>query len=92
MRTLLEIHYDDLHYERYMKKAETPKTKRGNRKTRLSEFKVFKSVVNNIKQQRCQRIQLPNEVKGLLKSPKDETNWDVLEKLREIVLLFVQGL
>ena len=92
MRTLLEIHYDDLHYETYMKKNEAQRGKRGKGKKRQSEFKVFKSVVNNFKRRLCQRIGLPDEIKALLRTPKDETNWDILEKLRGVVMLFVQGL
>ena len=82
----------------FLKKASFKNTvsrsdhKHGKRKKRQSEFKVFKSVVNNFKRRLCQRIELPDEVKLLFRSPKDETDWDVLEKFRQVVLLFVQGL
>ena len=93
MRTLLEIHYDDLHYEKYLKKAQVQNGgTRNNRKKRKSEFKVFKSVVMNFKRRLCQRIELPDEVKELLKSPENENNWAVLEELRAVILIFVQGL
>ena len=92
MRTLLEIHYDDLHYETYIKRIEAHKGNRGKGKKRQSEFKVFKSVVNNFKRRLCQRIELPDEVKALLSAPNDDTNWDILEKMRGVVLVFVQGL
>ena len=92
MRTLLEIHYDELHYERYLRKVKAQNGgTRNSRKRRKSDFEVFKSVVVNFKRRLCQRIELPDEVKELLKSQKDETNWSVLEELRSVILLFVQG-
>ena len=41
MRTLLEMHYDDLHYEAYLKKAAAGGPSKP-RKTRKSEHRVFK--------------------------------------------------
>ncbi len=60
MRTLLEIHYDEVHTERYLQRArERGGEDRKMTKIRKSEYKVFKSVVQGHRRQACQRIQLP---------------------------------
>ena len=46
MRTLLEIHYNDLYTERYMRRIQAKDgEERRMTKRRKSEFKVFRSVV-----------------------------------------------
>ena len=46
MRTLLEIHYNDLYTERYMRRIQAKDgEERKMTKRRKSEFKVFRSVV-----------------------------------------------
>ncbi len=92
MRTLLESHYNDLHYDKYLRKTHEQKhNERKERKKRKSDFKVSKSVVMAFKRKLCQRIDLLEEVKELLRLPKDETNLLTLEKLRAAILLVVQG-
>ena len=92
MRNLLEIHYDDLHFEKYLRKTQEQNGReRKERKKRESDFKVFKSIVLAFKRKLCQRIELPEEIKDLLRSPKDELNWATLERLRASTLLVVQG-
>ena len=82
--------YNDLHYERHLRKIQAGGTSK--RKTRASNYKVFKSAVMAHKRKLCERIELPDAVKELLQGPKDETNWDKLQKLRETIVLIAQGL
>ena len=54
MRTLLEIHYDDLHFEKYQRKTQEQNCReRKERKKRKSDFKVFKSIVLAFKRELC---------------------------------------
>ena len=63
MRTLLEMHYDELHVAKHLRRIlgrdgeERVVTKR-----RKSDYKVFRSVVNSHKRRLCQRIDLPEQV------------------------------
>ena len=92
MRTLLEIHYDDVHTEKYMRSINNITGEdRKPLKHRKSEYKVFKGVVHSHKRQLCQRIQLPQCVKDLLPNPKAEGNWNTLQQLRKEIVLIAQG-
>lgn len=63
MRTLLEMHYDDLHMAHYIRRTQACiSEKRTARKRRKSDYKVFRSVVNAHKRKLCQRIELPDKV------------------------------
>ena len=61
MRTLLELHYDEVHYEKYRALG---KKARG----RQSAYKVFNSVAQAHRRKQCQRIVLPEALKAILRS------------------------
>ena len=63
MRTLLEMHYDDLHLAKHLRRIQgRDGEERVVTKRRKSDFKVFRSVVNSHKRRLCQRIDLPDQV------------------------------
>ena len=84
MRTLLELHYDAVHFQRW-------KDKHGKAPNRRSEFHVFTGTINAHRKRLCQRLQLPEQVKGILKKPRDEDDLDRLEQLRVVVLKEMEG-
>ena len=88
-----ELHYDAVFTERYLKTCvgRDGEERKATRR-RKSDFKVFKSVANAHKRKLCQRIELPHEIKNLLRSPKDEDNWAVLRNVRREIVLLTQGL
>ena len=79
MRTLLEMHYDDAHFEKY---REQEAKKLPKRKT---EHNVFKKAISLHRKRLCQRIDLPEHVKAVLRTPDDENCWSRLEMLRGAV-------
>lgn len=85
MRTLLEIHYDEVHLQRWKDKygKKTPK--------RQSEFHVFNGTINAHRKRLCQRLRLPTEVKGILQMPRDEDDAAKLEQLRRVILAEIEG-
>ena len=85
MRTLLELHYDDVHLERW--------TERENKRApvRKGEYKVFASVAHARRKQLNQRLALPKSVKDILRTPEDELRWEKLEQLRRCIMRIVQG-
>ena len=63
MRTLLEMHYDDLHIAKHLRRIQgRDGEERVVTKRRKSDYKVFRSVVNSHKRRLCQRIDLPEQV------------------------------
>ena len=68
MRTLLELHYDDLNAQKEIKKQK----KRGP---------VFATIAYAHRKQLNQKLLLPSRVKEILRCPKDETNINKLELL-----------
>ena len=90
MRTLLEMHYDDVYMEKYLRKFRGSEGRK-LAKRRQSDYKVFKSVVQSHKRKLCQRIELPQSVKDLLPTPKFEEKWETLGKLRKEIVLIAQG-
>ena len=63
MRTLLEMHYDDLHIAKHLCRIQgRDGEERVVTKRRKSDYKVFRSVVNSHKRRLCQRIDLPEQV------------------------------
>ena len=84
MRTLLEIHYDAVHFQRW-------KDKHGKAPNRRSEFHVFNSTINAHRKRLCQRLQLPMQVKDILKKPRDEDDVNKLESLRMVILKAIEG-
>ena len=66
MRTLLEMHYDDVHLKTYLNSKQYLKNEgRHVNKRRRSDYKVFRSVVNSHKRRLCQRIELPSQAHAL---------------------------
>ena len=64
--TLLELHYDQLHLEKYLALG-----KSGN-KRRTSEYKVFSSIAQAHRLKLCQRISLPDSIKQIFRQPSHE--------------------
>ena len=84
MRTLLEIHYDDVHIQRW-------KEKDGKVPDRKGKYQVLKGTINAHRKRLCQRLQLPKEVKDILTMPRDEDDLAKLEKLREAIVKEIEG-
>ena len=84
MRTLLEIHYDDVHFQRW-------KQKDGKVPDRKGKYQVLKGTINAHRKRLCQRLQLPKEVKDILTMPRDEDDLAKLEKLREAIVKEIEG-
>ena len=63
MRTLLEMHYDDIHIAKQIRRIQVRDgEERIVTKRRKSDYKVFRTVVNSHKRRLCQRIDLPEQV------------------------------
>ena len=84
MRTLLELHYDAIHFQRW-------KEKNGKAPLRRSEYHVFNTTVNAHRKKMCQRLTLPKDVKSILQIPRDEENLHKLEELRKVILREIEG-
>ena len=84
MRTLLEIHYDDVHIQRW-------KEKDGKVPDRKGKYQVLKGTINAHRKRLCQRLQLPKEVKDILQVPSDENDLVKLERLREVIVKEIEG-
>ena len=84
MRTLLEIHYDEIHLQNWRSQSRRAPA-------RKSEWHVFSSTINAHRKQLCQRIQLPKAVKDILRQPTDEEDPLKLEKLRDVIAKEIQG-
>ena len=84
MRSLLELWYDEWHFQRW-------KGKDSKAPTRPSEYKVFKSIAQSHRQRLCTRVVLPKAVKDIFQKPKDEDDWLKLEQFRRALLRIVQG-
>ena len=84
MRTLLELHYDAIHLERWRGHS-------SRAPARKSEWHVFSSTINAHRKQLCQRLQLPKAVKDILRQPSDEEDPHKLEQLRDVIAKEIQG-
>jgi hypothetical protein len=67
MRTLLELHYDDVHLNKWKHRTKAP--------GKGSEFKIFRSIARVHRKKLNQRLALPKSVKDVLQQPQDETDW-----------------
>ena len=63
MRTLLEIHYDDVHVTEWRRKHDESVKKMPSRK---SQWTVFKSVVNAHQRRPNMRVELPSAIQQIL--------------------------
>ena len=84
IRTLLEIHYDEVHFQRW-------RSKDGKAPERKGEYHVFKGTINAHRKRLCQRLQLPKDVKKILQTPRDEDDAAKLEKLRSVIAREIEG-
>ena len=84
IRTLLNLHYDDVHLK-------LSKQKQRKTQARKSAWKVFERTVTAHRSPLCQRLRLPNSVKTVLQSPLDETDMEKLEQLRVAIINELQG-
>ena len=85
MRTLLELHYDQLHLERYLALGKT------GQKRRSSDYKVFGSIAQAHRLKLCQRISLPDSVKQIFRCPAHEDKWEKLEEARLVIARCILG-
>ena len=85
MRTLLELHYDNVVVERCKERGSKSKQKPN------SQHEVFQSVVQGCRRQLRQRIELTAKVKQIFRRPADEAAWAAIDRLREVVLDELQG-
>ena len=79
------MHYDDIHTEKYRER--TAKTL----PTRKAEHKVFKKAISLHRKRLCQRIDLPDGVRAVLRTPDDEESWPRLEMLRGAIARSILG-
>ena len=85
MRTLLELHYDQLHLEKYLASGKT------GLKRRTSDYKVFGSIAQAHRLKLCQRIELPDSIKQIFRCPAHEDKWEKLEEARLAIARIIQG-
>jgi len=88
MRALLELHYDDVHVERWRKRHGDDKERAPERR---GAHKVFSSVAQGRRKKLNQSVELPDAVKGILRRPEDELSMHKLEKLRSAIGRIVEG-
>ena len=74
MRTLLELHYDDVHIAKWKHRHKI--------QARDSKFKVFSAVAETHRKRLTQKIVLPREIKDILQKPEDELDWNKLHELQ----------
>ena len=84
MRSLLEMHYDDVHLQRYREKEVQTRRRKGS-------HSVFQAAEVVHRQKLCQRIDLPLPIKELLRRPEDENDWEKVEQVRVEVIAIVQS-
>ena len=76
MRTLLELWYDESHYQSWKDKEVRGRQRRG-------EYKVLGAIAVIHRQRLCSRLALPKRVKCIFRKPQDEDDWSKLELGRE---------
>ena len=82
MRTLLELHYDDVHLQKWRAKHANSQKKMPDRK---GTHKVFASVAQTYRKKLNQCTELPGSVKAIFRCPEDEPDWRRLEDLRKAI-------
>lgn len=68
MRTLLEIHFDNVHLIEWRRKHDESKQKMPKRQ---SQWSVFRSVVDSHRRRPCMRVELPSSILQILRCPQD---------------------
>ena len=84
MRTLLELWYDESHYQAWKQKDAKMRQRRG-------EYKVLSSIATIHRQRLCGRLALPHRVKCIFRRPQDEDDWSMLESLGSLGNAFLAG-
>ena len=84
MRTLLELWYDESHYQAWKDKDAKSRQRRG-------EYKVLSSIAVIHRQRLCGRLALPHIVKCIFRRPQDEDDWSKLEPWGSLVKGFSDG-
>ena len=84
MRTLLELWYDESHYQAWKDKDAKSRQRRG-------EYKVLSSIAVIHRQRLCGRLSLPHSVKCIFRRPQDEDDWSKLELWGVLDNFFVTG-
>ena len=82
MRTLLELHYDDIHVQSYRNKTR-PKRKR--------DYKLQNSVLRCSRTQNNERLSLPATFKSIFLKPEHESNPKKLAEFRNLLTRLAQG-
>ena len=82
IRTLLEMHYDECHMERWKHRKKAP--------PRDSKHYVYPAIVRVHLKKLNQRLCLPTAVKSILRQPSDEADWGKLEQIRLAILAVLQ--
>ena len=88
MRTLLELHYDDVHLQRWRAKHADSQKKMPDR---MGTHKVFASVAQTYRKKLNQCTELPGSVKAIFRCPEDETDWRRLDDLRRAICRIIEG-
>ena len=86
MRSLLELHYDEVHTTEWIRAHATKRAP-----ARQSEYKIFQKVAQLQRQRPNQQLSLPASVKSILRQPSDELQWARLEMLRTVVQQELEG-
>ena len=77
---------DDVHVEKWRTKSSTKAPP-----PRKNDHKVFRKAVNLHRKRLCQRIELPDHIKQVMRGPDDEDDWSRLELLRRGVARCILG-
>ena len=75
---------DDVHFEKYKALG-----KQGRK--RNSDYKLFFSAASSHRRKLCTRLELPEGVKNVLRSPAHEEKWEKLEDLRAAIARSIFG-
>jgi len=84
MRSLLELWYDQRHFNEW-------KDKHGKVKPRKGEYKVYNAVAMAHRKRLCSRLQLPKVIKEIFQRPSDEDDWEKLEVFRRALVRILEG-
>ena len=88
MRTLLDLHYDDVHLQNWRKREESARKRMPTRKT---DFQVFANVSYTHRRKPNVHVALPNRIKNVLLSVHDEKDWAKLEAVRQAIAREIEG-
>ena len=81
MRTLLELHYDNVHLSEYKKR--TPR--------KSAKHVLYGSVAALHRNKLNTQLSLPHSITDILKKPEDEDDWRKLSEIHKAILHVVEG-